>query len=95
MDKGDMSKQGTFGRSSKLNTLEPVHGCTFDYVKFIKNHGLTTFLKIIVKQIKFFFLHINYYINCGRTKEEQKMGNHQIKGMCYLYRFVSGNISIT
>lgn len=38
-----MSKQGTFGRSSKLNTLEPIHGCTFDYVKFIKNHGLTTF----------------------------------------------------
>lgn len=42
---GDMSKQGTFGRSSKLNTLETVHVCTFDYFKSINNHELTIFLK--------------------------------------------------
>lgn len=49
----DMSKQGTFGRSSKLNTLETVHVCTFDYFKSIKNHELTIFSKISVKQIIF------------------------------------------
>lgn len=37
MGTGDMSKQSTVGRSSKLNTLEIVHVCAFNYDKSIKN----------------------------------------------------------
>lgn len=87
-----MSKQGTFGRSSKLNTLETVHVCTFDYFKSIKNHKLTIFSKISVKQIIFSPHKLSYKLY---SHELRKKNWVIIKGRCYICRFFSGNCSIT